>query len=303
MINYETILPTTGGWLRAQDIKPGDYLFDERGEPTAVLASDIHENQTQFKIEFYNKDAIFVTNDQQLINTWSPKEKAVSLNTMKPHTRIKMAKYLNGPETEAPLDPYVFGLFFFMHNSTASESIRVSVKESELSTAIKKLNWAGIEVLKKEKKKVKRSKARNYMLTINPPIWSKLSEVFYKKPTTLPDYYVYGSYKQKKDLIDSLFASYRNSVGWDKKSHETIWIQFASNETLTMQVAEIMKSIGYTIEVIKNKDKFAIHLKSKRKPKSYNIKAVEQIDNEPAVDIKTKAGTFLISENFIVCQN
>ncbi len=303
MINYETLLPTTGGWLRAQDIKPGDYLFDERGEPTPVLASDIYENQEQFKIEFYNKDAVYVTEDQEFINTWNVKEKTTSLQTMKPHTRIKMAKHLNGPETETPLNAYVFGLFFFMFNSTPRDSIRVSVKDSELTTAIKKLNWAGIEVLKKEKKKVKRSKAENYMLTINPPIWSKLTDLFYKKPNTLPDYYMYGSYKQKKDLIDSLFASYRNSIGYDKKSHETIWIQFSSNETLTLQIAEVMKSIGYSIELIKNSDKFAIHLKSKRKPKSYNIKAVEQIDNEPAVDIKTKAGTFLISENFIVCQS
>lgn len=313
MIHASEILPTIGGWLKAADLKPGDILYDQFGRPCYI--TDVrHDDSPLWKVTTRSEDTIRISMDQKLVNarqrrnTPTKQIKPQPLSQLTKTHRIKNVQTIDHNPTDVPIDPYLFGLWFFYQNSVPQDPITVAVKEKFYNKAMKAINWSGFSVVDTYQRKLSGKNGKSqYRLKLDPPIWTKLNRHYYKKPDLIPDEYLYGSLQQRTELLESLFAAYRQCWGYCRNGHH-YWVKFGNKkEKLSMQVAELARSCGHRIQLVM-RDGHQHFLLPRFKTSNFNssIRHVEEYGTKPAVDLRVNSpdGTFLVTENFIaLCQN
>jgi len=73
-LKLDTPIPTPHGWTTMREIKPGDYVFGENGEPVLVVAqSEIMENRPCYKLTFDDGTEI-IADEQHLWKTFTAKD-------------------------------------------------------------------------------------------------------------------------------------------------------------------------------------------------------------------------------------
>jgi hypothetical protein len=300
MLEYLEALPTIQGWYQARDLEPGCILFDQYGKPCRVTSVK-REFTPLWKLTTKDGDIIRISDTQKIVNGRQFPAKAIKELSLS--HKIKKVKLLDTPHQEVPMDPYVFGLWFFDYNAINSETATISVRKKLLGEATRALNYAGITVVDKRLSVVKKpASVENYRLKTDPPIWNKLNAHYYKKPTVLPDCYLYGSNDQRQRLLDSLFAAYRPAYGMDYPHRHDIWVKFASNEKLNMQIAELAASLGRTVKLVERKGIRHFLLGPMRKHKrNTNIDKIQPIGEGEgvAITVDSKDGSFCVGEGFI----
>ena len=135
-----TLLPTPEGWKPMGEIAVGDHVFDENGVPCNVLAlSEIFDKEQCYRITFrddsyidaganhlWNVENIYGRNYYYQTTTEELYERTMKLRNSKVArsvdkyrsvVRIPVAKPLQLPEVELPVDPYLYG--YWLGNGTA----------------------------------------------------------------------------------------------------------------------------------------------------------------------------------------
>lgn len=304
MLEYLEALPTINGWYQAKDLEPGCILFDQYGKPCRVTSVK-REFTPLWKVTTRDNDIFRISDTQKIVNAikdrYPPPPRTIKNVPIR--FDVKKVKLLDTPHREVPIDPYVFGLWFFDYNSLSTETHTTVVKKKLLGEATRALNYAGITVVNKRLSVVKKpASVENYRLYTDPPLWSKLNPHYYKKPTTIPDCYLYGSNEQRQRLLDSLFAAYRPAYGNDSHHRDDIWVKFASNEKLNMQIAELAASLGRTVKLVERNGVRHFLLGPKRSTRhNTSIKSIQAIGEGDGVEIKVDSedGTFCVTEGFI----
>lgn len=123
-LSLDTPLPTPSGWTTMGEVEPGDWLFNEQGQPCRVLGlSPIYTQHACFKVTFDDGTSIIADGDHR----WPVERKAptqrdgqyVIWKTESVPTRLLMkhryylwnTRPLDLPEEDLPIDPYVLGVW------------------------------------------------------------------------------------------------------------------------------------------------------------------------------------------------
>lgn len=144
----DTPIATTTGWTTMGDIKIGDYVFDDQGKPTKVIAvSPIFYNRECFKVCFSDGEEI-VADAEHRWPTRSYREKGrIRLKTTKEisesivawegvknkakNHHIYLAPPLDTDEVELLIPPYVLGVWL-ADGDTAGARITINSADTEI---------------------------------------------------------------------------------------------------------------------------------------------------------------------------
>lgn len=131
----DTPIPTPHGWAAMGDIKPGDAVFDERGQPTLVTAvSPVQVGRRCFSVLF--SDGARVTCDADHLWTVEVHSYGVQVGRETLTTAqllpglscggryryaIETAGALDTPHVDLPIDPYTLGVWLGDGNSASNQ--------------------------------------------------------------------------------------------------------------------------------------------------------------------------------------
>ena len=145
-----TLLPTPQGWKQMGDIQVGDQVFDEAGRPCNVVAlSEIFDDETCYRLTFRDGSSIEagerhlwrveVTNNgkrEKLLTSGEIYRRMAEYRKRHPGDagrrsviRIPVARALQLPERELPIDPYLMGYWLGNGKSTDYE---ITVRDSDV---------------------------------------------------------------------------------------------------------------------------------------------------------------------------
>ena len=145
-----TLLPTPQGWKQMEDIRVGDQVFDEGGRPCNVVAlSEIFDDETCYRLTFRDGSSIEagerhlwrvgVTNNgkrEKLLTSGEIYHRTAKYRRRHPGNagkrsviRIPVARALQLPERELPIDPYLMGYWLGNGSSTDYE---ITVRDSDV---------------------------------------------------------------------------------------------------------------------------------------------------------------------------
>lgn len=137
----DTPIPTPDGWSTMGNLKVGDFVLSEKGEPCRVIAkSAVDRTEDAYRITFRDGDSIVAgARHQWLVDFINGKTKNDVIMTSeeiyqkwqmpsciryKGHTspvRIKVNRAFDLPEVDLPLDPYTFGIWLGDGTATKKE--------------------------------------------------------------------------------------------------------------------------------------------------------------------------------------
>ena len=312
-------------WKLARDVKPGDYLFNHDGKPTKVRLVQEYRAQDCYEIQF--KDGLCVAGDKHLVLPVENEKYRNRLTTYKgvkkfrrplkllsPETLLESdlknkrnrlifsvptAKPLQFPHQNLPVPPFVFGFWFFNHQSKARMRCSPEIEEF----VHRKFKDAGYIITKVGKSEYFRE---------SPTVVSHLVPNI---PTKIPNNYLLSSAEQRLDLLRGIMHAKKRQY-----SPKTDTFRFCSYiKTYAMQVQMLAESLGcqtkcFFDETLKNYTVFIktrlrliedqVTLPAKVHQQRRYITSVRPIEDQLCVHIETedKSAPFLVGEGFItVC--
>lgn len=322
-----------------KDIHSGDFVFDEKGTPTRVVATTDVLSEDSYEVVFgKNKTSIvcdknhkWVTGTKYSIERFEDgkitEDEAFTVKTTKEISQtlknstsnqsnhyIRKAQPLQYPEKELPIDPYILGLWEGDgHNSgedytTADPEILESIRE------------AGYTVVK--------STNNTYIYRING-LYKQLRELGLLNNKHIPELYKTASFEQRLALCQGLMDS-DGSVENGKRVGSCCIT--SSDHPLAEDIFELLVGLGlkpnmYTRETWLNgerkKDRSVIKFKTVlpvfRLPRKleriqssistmndgWNITDVRQIESRPmkCIQVESKSHQFLAGRHLIPTHN
>ncbi len=160
-VSLNTIIPTPDGWKKMGELAVGDLVFDETGRPCHVVAlSEIDDTEQCYRITFrdgsyvdagarhlwnvencYGKYHYYQTTTEELYQrTMKLRNSAVLREVDKKRSvvRIPVAKPLQLPEVELPVDPYVYG--YWLGNGGA-QKCELTIRTSDVPDILKQIPY------------------------------------------------------------------------------------------------------------------------------------------------------------------
>ena len=267
-IDVNTMLPTPNGWVKADDIKIGDYLFASNGKPTKVLGKYYQGIKDIYEIEFSDEtkvncglEHLWITRDPSKSKEWSVKSLKEILEiglhdklskqqlefNRPPRNRwqIPICKPVEYCEKKFLIDPYVLGLLIGdgnLCNGTVTISIPKHDDESIdriKETLIENYTLKGYfystcprySIIRKDKKKFKENVYIQEIKRLG------LNVVGHEK--FIPEEYMLGSVQQRIALLQGLMDS-DGSISKEKNK-----IDFTSTSLrLINDVKLLIESLG-----------------------------------------------------------
>jgi len=304
-IPNDTIIPTPNGNRKVGDIRPGDYLFGDDGQPVRVLQIHPQPEKKQIYVvkfsdgrtakcckdhlwEYFYKShrgyASRVESTEEILNRTAKLKNNFKNPEGKGYRfRIKLNSPLEYSKKELPIDPYVFGLLlgdgsFRQHPS--NKTLQFSSQDNTLPSSIAEI--MGWEYVK--------SSDRNYTYYFkknNQNVWvehyikDELAPLFnaYSQDKYIPRVYLEGSVNQRYALLQGLMDT-DGSV--DEKGQTSFT---NSSSQLVADVVELCRGLGFITSVLEDSrsDKytdgcFTVHIQCKKenKPNLFRLKRKAQ---------------------------
>lgn len=311
-IPNNVLIPTPIGWRKVGDIKVGDTLFNEKGEPTKVL--QIHPQPKEkeiWNVEFADgrvaqccgehlweydyqshRGRAFRVEDTQTIYERSLKLKNGFKDAQNRgyRFRVKLNKEVQYPKKEYSLHPYIMGAFLgdasFRYGNT-NKSLAFSSENEDLPNII--LSYLGDNFyLEKYTDKncnyfFKNKDNPNHPIWVEeflkdyPELWNCKSEDKF-----IPSDYLLGSIEQRYDLLAGLLDTDGN-IG---KTNGSVTVHTIS-EKLKNNIIELAHSLGMITSVLEDtrEDKYStgvcyritLQCKNEIKPRLFKLKRKKDI--------------------------
>ena len=140
----DTPIPTPTGFTAMGDLKVGDTVFDEQGQPCHVIAkSEVDDKEQAYRLTFRDGTSIVagarhqwrcddLTRNQHpsaILTTEDIYEKQCRVKDGSSAIRIHVAKPIQTEDATLPVDPYLFG--YWLGNGTATEA-RITVRTGDV---------------------------------------------------------------------------------------------------------------------------------------------------------------------------
>lgn len=256
-LDLDTRIPTPNGDKTMRDVHVGDYVFDEKGQPTKVInVSPIFQNHKCYEVEFADGEKIIADAEHQWeVNLHGGKKIITSTQEMvkdyilpprkNPHYKWKEYRYsVDTPnavaytEQSLPIDPYILGLWIGdgdKRNGTITSSI------DDFKDITKNITDRGYKIFS-----IKNDTNHNKKIRIHDGhdvALQKLlrdNHILYTKK--IPDQYLHGSIQQRVDLLAGLLDSdgYISEDGRNKCEFS----QCAAHYHIIQDVSYLLTSLG-----------------------------------------------------------
>jgi len=239
-----TKIPTPQGWTTMGELKVGDKIFGADGKVTSVtFVTPTQYNIDCFEITFADgtkqisggphRWGVFssstgeysVKTTQEMYDIGPIRGKNVS------RWSIPIAKALDLPEIELPINPYLLGLWLGDGTSSCSN---ITVGFSDIDEFIDQINIRGAEVASCRSGKtgfsIRVDNLKQKTLRLNNLIKNK----------HIPQEYLRASIEQRRELLRGLMDT-------DGGVEGTACCFYSSNETLKNDVKDLIYGLGYKI--------------------------------------------------------
>jgi replicative DNA helicase len=307
-------------WKIAEDLKPGDIVFDRAGNPTTVKLVQHYRALNCYKVLF--KDGLTVAGDANLqlpLEDEKYRKRAQDykgvLKFRRPLVITSISKLLDTtlygrenrleysvptagalqlPHQDLPVPPFIFGFWFF--NRKTDHGLRPPTEFDEYIRA--QLHDGGY---------LCQQKGRNFQTT--PSIRVQMSLYSTNK---IPNNYLLASPEQRQQLLSGILMSKSRTYLQDRDI-----FRFSSfNKTVVRQVQYLAESLGCKTTLMDGKF-FTLYIKTKLqlmpnqqlKPIKVRqhwrlIEEVYEIVPQGCVHIETTTPDtgFLVGEGFIACR-
>lgn len=251
----DTPIPTPSGWVMMGDIRDGDVVFDENGQPTRVTKShDVLLGRTCYRVVFDDGSSI-VADADHLWETSTLAERSSGGTTRKVRTTeqiagsvrvngannhaIPVARALATPDIEAPVDPYVLGAW--LGDGTGREAA-VTIGDSEQLYEL--MRRGAVLRLRPSSTAVRSTSATYHVKGLMQPLQSMglindpRRGIYGQKH--IPSRYLRASVEQRQELLAGLM----DADGHASKTDATV--EFVNtNEALARDVFELVVSLGF----------------------------------------------------------
>lgn len=160
-VSLDTPLPTPDGWTTMRDVKIGDTLFDDNGQPCRVmLKSEVFYGHKCYNVSFNDGSDIVCDADHlwEVEDIWrghnpyvettewlASRYKIGNRGYHESRFRVKIAKPLQCETTHLPIAPYALGIWLGDGTSCCSEITLFNKDAEEICANVK--NEAGRDVL------------------------------------------------------------------------------------------------------------------------------------------------------------
>ena len=306
-------------WKIAEDLKPGDIVFDRLGNPTTIKLVQHYRAQNCYRVMF--KDGLSIAGDDKLqlpLENEKYRKRAQDYKgvlkfrrplDIKPvselldttlHGRenrliysVPTAGALQLPHQDLPVPPFVFGFWFF--NRKKDHGLRAPTEYED--TVLTQLHDAGY---------LRQQKFRNFQTT--PAIHVQLAPY---NTTKIPNRYLLGSPEQRQQLLSGILQSKSRTYLKDRDI-----FRFSSyNKMVIRQVQYLAESLGCKTSLIGGKF-FTLYIRTKlpltpnqqHKPIKVRqnwrlVEEIYEIAPQGCVHIETNNSDtgFLVGEGFIAC--
>lgn len=269
-----TVIPTTQGWKKVEQIKIGDYLFDKDGRPTRVLGIYPQPYKKQIYKVYFKSGRTAECCDEHLWSCYSNKndkypnklvtftlkellnnKKGLQDNKGNYRWSIPICKPIQYTKKEYSIDPYVLGLIIgdgSFRYTKEQKSFFFSSSDEELVKEIKeRMNYSSY----------KKSSQKNYswifkadehfnhknvwvkdILKDYPDLWNKRSEDKF-----IPRDFLFGSVKQRFELLSGLLDTDGSVDSKGRVTFTTTSYQLKNN------IIELCESLGLTCSCLVDK--------------------------------------------------
>jgi hypothetical protein len=189
----ETKIPTPNGWSTMGDLCVGDFVFDQYGKQTKVIAKSSKKMRECFRIVF--DDTSVVECDDE--HYWKLLDGNVKqITELKIGDKIKVASPIDCCNIELPIDPYVLGVWL---GDGRNRSCEITSGDKFIFEEIER---RGFKVGKNQEKREVKCESRT--IFDSTPILRKLDLLNNKH---IPEVYLRSSYNQRLDLLRGLMDS------------------------------------------------------------------------------------------------
>jgi recombination protein RecA len=241
----DTPIPTPKGWTTMGELSPGQEVFASDGSTTQVtFATPVMTGHECFRVRFSDGSEIIADADHQWVTENDEERRGRSAQRWGVRTTQQIAATLRAgrqanhavrttqpfvlPDTELPLDPYVFGLWL---GDGGSRGDTFTTADPELLEAF---HWAAFPTT---------AKSKQYEYYVKG-LKDALRPLGVLRNKHIPVQYLRGSEEQRRALLAGLLdtdGSIRHSAGL---------IRFVNtNEALIDGVRELVHSLGLTTRV------------------------------------------------------
>lgn len=266
-IPNSTVIPTTKGMKRVDEIKKGDYLYDKNGKPTKVIGVYPQGEKEVYKLTFGDGRKAFCC-EEHLWNvnkrTWADKNKfqAISVkdmlkqgiinNNRGSNFYIQISKAVEKKEINYQIPPYIIGAF--LANGCCVNHARLTLSVS--NNDVPEICCSFINGLKYQKGYNKYKwqfyfeKNNNKEFLMTKKYFSNFADELlqYSNNKRIPNIYKNGSIKQRLELLQGLF----DGDGSIQKDNGTIRYT-STSYNLIKDIQEVLFSLGYVSKLYKEK--------------------------------------------------
>lgn len=275
-------IPTPTGWTTIGDVRPGDEVFDEHGKPCNVVAkSEVWRSDT-YEVEFADGTVITTHGNHEwnAIDVYNrpktpkPNRRPVPIADWRDHWaftkrvttehmaerlrtrggqlrwRIPVARALELPTADLPVDPYLFGYWL---GDGSTRSARITVHRSDWPALLERIEEAGYH-----HGTLSAGRASPDTLTVavstepvrkggsqqdRDSLQARLRALGVLGDKHIPMSYLRASVEQRRELVRGLWDAdgYRQAGGCDEIS--------LSCKKLADGVAELLRSLGLAVRV------------------------------------------------------
>ncbi|KKN70813.1 hypothetical protein LCGC14_0427050 [marine sediment metagenome] len=269
-LSLETELPTPTGFIKLENLKEGDRLFDEQGNVCNVVElHPINLSPESYEIEFDDGTTIKACAEHRWL-TWDRDARAEKKAKNEPIIRttkeildtlrvggsqqianhsIPCTQPLNYPPQNLPIDPYVLGIW--LGDGTLIDGT-IECADDDILDEIKKAGYSVNLINSSLRNKSKSNKYRVGDLILSKQkrriglLKYQLKELEVLNNKHIPNRYLYSSFKQRLALLQGLMDS-------DGSCRENGLLEFCSVKLdLADQVNQLIHSFGIKSNIRKS---------------------------------------------------
>ena len=320
----DTPIPTYEGWKTMGDIRPGDLVFDESGEPTLVMAATepmlgrpcrevLFSDGTSVVCDLAHRWATVDKNGRRtgshrsVVRTTRDIEQSLDACGERNH-QIPLARPVRYPHLELPIDPYVLGAWLGDGTSSAAQ---ITCADGEI---FEEIAAAGVAVAKQ------RTAPLGYRIggtghtrdvttvryTRNESLSSKLRDLDLLGNKHIPERYLRSSVDQRLALLHGLMDTDGHVDELGRCDLTTV------SRRLADDYCELASSLGFRPTLAHKRAKlrgvdcgprYEVHLVPKHRFRS--IVAVREVESVPVrcLQVASPRGLFLVTRAYIATHN
>lgn len=252
-LSLDTKIPTPSGWTTMGDVKTGDVIYDEKGDPCNVtFATGVQLNRNCYWVSFADGSKILADADHQwTVYSRRRKGEKITLTTadmaddvVLPYSRLSHVERnysvdVAGPIKTSPkkllVKPYTLGVWL---GDGSSKSAAFYVSDDDAKTIVNEVRADGYPVIKTNEK-FKWSITDGVSNRAKDCLAKDLRSVGVMHNKHIPSVYLRSSIAQRLELLQGLM----DTDGFVSKAGQCEFT--GSNKPLCDGVLELVRSLGF----------------------------------------------------------